>query len=147
MADARYTPRRIDLEPLIKVLVEEHAIMREGLRRAKEAAGRQDFEDLSRALRELDPVFRQHIADEEAQILRFLIEQLGVKGAADEIKVFQQHRPIYQLMKRVTELAAMPAAELQADQVKLKAMFDDHTLAEEQRVFPRALSLLRPAKD
>lgn len=115
--------------------------MREGLRRAKEAAGRQDFESVSRALKELDPVFRQHIADEESQILGLLIERLGVKGATEEIRVFQQHRPIYQLMKAVTELATMPADELEANQTRLEALFDKHTAAEEARVFPRALSL------
>jgi hypothetical protein len=121
MTGARFTPRIIDLAALIKVLVEEHAVMKDGLRRAKEAARRHDFDAMSRALKELDPVFRQHIADEEAQILRLLIGRFGVKGAADEIKVFQQHRPIYQLMKKVTELAAVPPAELQAEQAKLSA--------------------------
>jgi len=146
MTEVRYSPRKIDLETLIKVLVEEHVAMKEGLRLAKQAADRKDFEAVSRALKEVDPVFRQHIADEESQVLRLLIAHLGVKGAADEIKVFQQHRPIYQLMEKVKELAAAPPAELEADQARLDALFDDHTLAEEQRVFPRALALRSKAK-
>jgi hypothetical protein len=146
VADARFSPRKLDLEALIRVLVGEHAIMKEGLRRAKEAADKLDFESLSRALKEVDPVFRQHIVDEESQILRLLIDRLGVKGATEEIQVFQQHRPIYQLMKKVTELAAMPTAELEANQAKLGALFDDHTLAEETRVFPKAISVLRQAR-
>jgi len=146
MTEVRYSPRKIDLETLIKVLVEEHVTMKEGLRRAKQAADRKDFEAVSRALKEVNPVFRQHIADEESQVLRLLIAQLGVKGAAEEIKVFQQHRPIYQLMEKVKELAAVSPAELEVDQARLDSLFDDHTLAEEQRVFPRALALRRKAK-
>ena len=138
MPEARFSPRRIELDALIRVLVEEHGVMRDGLRRAREAFERKDFESVSRTLRELDPVFRQHIADEEAQVLGLLIARLGAKGAEEEIRVFQQHRPIYQLMKKLIEFAAMPTAELGADQAKLEALFEDHTLAEEQRVFPKA---------
>lgn len=140
MVEARNTPRKLGLDALIKVLVGEHAVMRKGLQRAKEAAEKHDFEAVGSALKGLEPVFKQHIADEESQILGLLIERLGVKGASDEISVFQQHRPIYQLMKNVTELAAMPAPELEANQAKLGALFDEHTAAEEERVFPRAMS-------
>lgn len=137
----RFRPRDLDLETLLVVLVKEHALMRDGLRRAKDAAERRDFESVSLTLKELDPIFRQHIADEEAQILRFLIGQLGVEGADYEIKVFQQHRPIYQLMEAVARLAAMSAAELESNQTKLDALFEEHTRAEEQHVFPKVTSL------
>lgn len=140
MSKARFLPRNIPLDALLKVLVEEHAAMMEGLRRTKEAADRKDFEGASRALKQLDPVFRQHIADEEAQVLGLLIGQLGVKGAEEEIKVFRQHRPIYRLMQTVAELASKETADLEAEQAKLNALFDDHTTAEEERVFPKALS-------
>jgi len=137
----RYPPRNLGLEDLIAVLVSEHAIMKEGLRRAKEATERRDFDSVSKALKELDPIFRQHIADEESQILRLLISKLGVKGAAEEIRVFQQHRPIYRLMEKVARLANLPTAELEADQTELNALFDEHTAAEELHVFPRVASL------
>lgn len=140
MAGARYSPRNLKLEALIAVLVSEHTVMREGPLKAKEAAGKRDFDAVHSAPREVGPVFRQHIADEESHVLGLLIERMGVKGAVEEIKVFQQHRPIYQLMKEVMGLAAMPAAELAANQTKLSAMFDEHTAAEEGRVFPRVMS-------
>ena len=141
MPGERYPPRNLGLEDLIAVLVSEHAIMKEGLRRAKEATERRDFDSVSKALKELDPIFRQHIADEESQILRLLISKLGVKGAAEEIRVFQQHRPIYRLMEKVARLANLPTAELEADQTELNALFDEHTAAEELHVFPRVASL------
>ena len=139
MSEPAISPRRIEFEALIRVLVEEHAKMKGGLRRVREATARQDFASASLTLKELESVFRQHIADEESQVLRPLIDRLGVKGASEEIKVFQQHRPIYQLMQKVKELAALSAPELEADQARLASLFDDHTLAEEQRIFPKAI--------
>lgn len=134
----RYRPRLLTLDALIDVLVKEHSMMREGLRRARVNAARKDFEGVRAELREVDPIFRQHIADEESQILGMLIRRLGVQGAADEIKVFQQHRPIYQLMKRLSELAALSSGELEGKQDELEELFELHTEAEETRVFPRA---------
>jgi hemerythrin-like domain-containing protein len=131
------------MDELVRKLVEEHGRMRELLRQAKEATDMSDFEAVALDLKLLDPVFKQHIADEEAQILRLLIGTLGRKGAEEEIKVFQQHRPIYRLMLTVSELAAENADELRTSQARLNDLFDAHASAEEQRVFPRALSCLR----
>jgi len=139
MPEMRYLPREMPFDELIKVLVAEHAVMSEGLGRMREAAERKDFEGVSLALKQLDPVFRQHIVDEEAQILRLLIGELGLKGAEDEIKVFQQHRPIYRLMQTVSELASKEVAGLASEQLRLNVLFDNHARAEEGRVFPRAL--------
>jgi len=115
--------------------------MKEGLLRIGEAADREDFTELSRTLKQLDAIFRQHIVDEEAQILRLLVGELGRKGAAEEIRVFQQHRPIYRLMQKISKFASMPAAELHQSQEELKDLFEAHAFAEERRVFPRAEQL------
>ena len=141
MDTASYPPRKLSLEALIAVLVKEHALMKEGLLRARESAARNDYGAVLTELVRLDPLFKQHIADEESTVLGFLIRQLGVKGAAAEIRVFQQHRPIYRLMKKVTELASMSAAELQANQTELNDLFGLHTAVEEKDVFPRAKSI------
>ena len=115
--------------------------MREGLRRARDAAARKDFGAVSAELRRVDPIFRQHIAGDEATVLGQLIRQLGRDAAADEIRVFQQHRPMYQLMMKVSALAARSAPELEAMEDELSALFELHTKAEEEGVFPRAASL------
>ena len=138
MPEPRYLPRKLPVGELIGVLVEEHAVMKEGLFRIGEAADREDFTELSRTLKQLDAIFRQHIVDEEAQILRLLVGELGRKGAEEEIRVFQQHRPIYRLMQEISKFASMPAAELQQGQKELRDLFEKHAFAEERRVFPRA---------
>jgi iron-sulfur cluster repair protein YtfE (RIC family) len=137
----RYPPRKLELGALVKALVEEHGVMKAGLQRAELAARAGDFEGVSKALKEIDPVFRQHIADEEATVLGLLIRTLGVKGAQSEILVFRQHRPIYQLMEKVAELAERSPGELSASQSELKALFEEHTSSEEKLVFPKALRL------
>jgi hypothetical protein len=137
---ARILPRDLPIEGLIRTLIEEHRRMRELLRLAKEATDKGDFEAVSRDLKLLDPIFKQHIADEEAQILRLLIGELGRKGAEEEIRIFQQHRPIYRLMQAVSELASEEAMDLGSEQAELDALFDDHANAEELRVFPKALA-------
>ena len=140
-----YLPREMDLVSLIGALVSEHETMKDGLRRANEAADRKDFGALSGTLKELDPIFRQHIVDEESQVLRLLIGSLGVEGAREEIKVFQQHRPIYRLMQKVAELASKSASELEKETPRLEQLFAEHAQAEESRVFPRAVSCLEGA--
>ncbi len=137
----RFVPRKLELAELVKVLVEEHAKMKEGIRKATAAAAGKDFEGVRTALREVDPVFRQHIADEEAQVLGLLIAKLGVKGAEAEIAVFRQHRPIYNLMEKVSELAKLSSAELAVSQSELEKLFEEHTAMEEERVFRKAVSL------
>ena len=141
----RYPPRKLTLDALIATLIEEHVLMRGCIRRAREAAARKDFEKVREELQKVDPVFRQHIADEEAQILGVLIREVGVKGAEQEIRVFQQHRPIYILMKKASDLASKSTAGLEASQAELEDLFELHTKAEEERVFPRAGSLVKPA--
>jgi len=140
---AHFPPRQMDFESLIRVLVEEHRVMEAGLARVQEAADRSDFAGVAAALTDLEPIFRQHIADEESQILRLLIGELGVAGAEEEIKVFQQHRPIHRLMQLVAELAAKSAVELEHDQHRLNELFLQHTAIEEQGVFPKALGIHR----
>ena len=138
---ARYLPRKLELDALVRTLVDEHRVMKDGLRIARDSAGTGDYETASTALKRVDPVFRQHIADEEATVLGLLIRSLGVKGAEAEILVFRQHRPIYELMQKVAKLAELPPTELEKSQADLESLFEEHTLAEEEAVFPKALSL------
>jgi hypothetical protein len=124
MAERTYRPRKVELETLVKTLVEEHGVMKNGLARVKAASDRRDYKSVAAALQELDPIFRQHIVDEESQILRLLVSQLGVEGAREEIRVFQQHRPIYRLMQSIGELASKSALELQDEPSRLEVLFE-----------------------
>ncbi len=134
-------------EDLISVLVAEHGKMKNGFAEVREAVSRKDYFTASKILRDLDLLFRQHIADEEAQVLRLLIDAYGVEGAQDAIKVFQQHRPIYDLMEKVKKLAVLPVEELVSNQDQLTRLFQEHAFAEENSVFPSAVSVYRERQD
>ena len=136
-------PRRIGFEELISVLIAEHAEIREKLANLEKSVESREFPSAAEILRELDSLFRQHIADEEAQVLRMLIDAYGVRGADEAITVFRQHRPIYRLMEEVKKLASLSPEELVTNEAKLKSMLEEHTQAEEARVFPKALSTFR----
>lgn len=133
----------MEFEELISVLVAEHVRMSRDLAQVEQAVSKKDFTSASRILKGLDTLFRQHIADEEAQVLRLLIDAYGLKGAEDAILVFRQHRPIYDLMEQVKKLASISTEELASNEDRLKRLFYEHTLAEESRVFPRAISTFR----
>lgn len=137
----RYAPRLMDLDSLIELLVIEHGAIREGLNKAREAATRDDFVGVKAELERIDPVFRQHIADEESTVLGVLIRQFGTRGAAEEIRIFQQHRPIYQLMKRLLDLASLSTEELRSKGEELRELFENHAKMEEAGAFPRAASV------
>jgi hemerythrin-like domain-containing protein len=130
---------RLALGDLISRLVAEHKIMKDDLLRVRKATESKDFEAASKALEELDRTFRRHIADEEGQVLRFLIEVYGVKGAEDEIRVFQQHRPMHATLEAIKKLATLTPDELATHEDSLWTLFAEHTFAEENSVFPRAM--------
>lgn len=148
VAGARPRPREMELDSLLQVLVGEHSAMKDGLSRAREQHQTRDFAALVETLKALDSLFRQHIVDEESTLLRLLIERVGRKGAEEEIRVFQQHAPIYELMKRVAGFASMSVPELKAAQDELEDLFESHAAAEELSVFPRvrSLSAERPSR-
>ena len=132
--------RSLPVDELVAVLVSEHAKMKDGLGRVRAAAMAGDFPDAKKALKEVEGVFRQHIADEEGQVLRLLIGVYGRKGAEGAIEVFRQHRPIYALMESIERLSSLPREELAAEQDELISLFEGHAASEEKSVFPRAVS-------
>jgi len=133
-------PRRLAFADLISVLTSEHAEIRWKLTELKGSTETKDFTHAAAILKDLDQLFRQHIADEEAQVLPILIEAYGVKGAEQAIVVFRQHRPIYLLIQEVGRLASLPPEGLATNETKLGALLIKHTQAEETHIFPNALS-------
>jgi len=134
------SPRRMELEELIATLVLEHGKMKKGLAEVRAATLAKDFLKVAKILREVDAVFRQHIADEEGQVLRLLVGVYGAKGSEEAVAVFRQHRPIYQLMESLGRFATLTPDELASNGERLVALLDEHTNAEETRIFPWAIS-------
>jgi len=62
--------RKMEFEELISVLIAEHPEMKKDPTDVKQAIKDRDFSSASKILRELDRLFRQHIADEEAHSIQ-----------------------------------------------------------------------------
>ena len=136
----------MEFEELISTLICEHIEMKKDLVELEIAMSNKDFFLASKILDNLDHLFKQHIVDEEAQVLRILIDAYGVKGSDEAIKIIRQHRPIYYLMEEVKKLAFLSIEELTSNEDRLRKLFEEHTLAEESSVFPRAISTYRERK-
>ncbi len=132
--------RSMPLDQLVSTLVSEHAKIKSGLVEARHALDAKEYARAKEALAEVERTFRQHIVDEEGQILRILIEVYGREGAESAIAVFRQHRPINALMEAVGRFASLSPEELSRNEDELLELLDDHTMAEESRVFPAVLS-------
>ncbi len=139
-------PRKMRTDELIPLLVTEHSKMRSLIARIEGSLDKRDYEGSLEALKELDGLFKQHIADEEAQILSLLIQTYGVKGAQTAITIFRQHRPIYQLMQVVQEYARSSPTRLASDAPSLREALKTHADAEEALVFPEALTAARAGR-
>ncbi len=131
----------MEFKELVSLLVSEHNQIKEELVKLRSVLASENFAEAGQILAGLKGVFREHIADEEAQVLRLLIDAYGVEGAEDAIVVFRQHRPIYRLMEAAERFSSMSEEEVEANRTKLKDLLDEHTKAEEDKVFPWAVSV------
>jgi hypothetical protein len=134
------------LDELVSTLVSEHVRMKKGVGEARGALFRGDYVTAKAALGDVERTFRQHIADEEGQVLRVLLDVYGREGSEEAIRVFRQHRPIYVLMQAISGFARLSPEELSRNSDELLRLLDDHTKAEETRIFPQALSAKRDAR-
>ena len=133
----------MELEDLVAVLVAEHAEMKAGLENLRGVLESKDYATAKTVLAGLKIIFTQHIADEEAQVLKVLIEAYGVKGAEEAILVFRQHRPMYTLIEAFERFVTLTPVELESKEKELNELFGQHTRSEEARIFPWALSTRR----
>ena len=130
----------MELDELISVLIAEHVQIKDGLETLQYRLAAKDFTSAKNVLSEVRGIFVRHIADEESQILRILIDAYGVNGANEAIEVFRQHRPIYEVMKAIEHFSDLPAQELESKEAELRSLLDRHTKAEENRIHPWTLS-------
>ncbi len=93
----------------------------------------------SAKLRDLARSLDRHIVDEEARILRVLIEAYGRKGAAGAIKTMQQHRRVHELLTDLVASLANPGPIALDRASRLFRLLGRHMEAEEAHVFPMAL--------
>ncbi len=134
-------PRSLEPQELVRILLEEHRMVKELLVRIHRLLAEGRERELAQAINEFKPYLDQHIIDEEATILKILLEAYGREEAESAIKVFQQHREIHQLITELTR--AERPEDREEKRERLKKMLEDHFAAEESRIFPWALETYR----
>jgi len=135
-------PRRLELDDLIRILVEEHGKVRDLLVKLDMLLQAGRYTEAAEELKEFQPYLDQHILDEEAIVLKALLDALGRGGAARAIKVFQEHREIHQLISEMRSAASTPE-KLVEKKDRLRETLERHFWAEEKDVFPSALDVYR----
>ena len=135
----KIAPRPLELDRLVSTLIAEHGQIR---RQIDDIGATLKAGKLVRAgdlLDGLDRSLRQHIVDEEAQVLKRLISARGRDGADSDIKTMQQHRRIHRQIQAVQERLPSWSDPDVSVYVELDRLVRDHLKKEEQEVFPRAL--------
>ncbi|MEM1923279.1 MAG: hemerythrin domain-containing protein [Nitrososphaerota archaeon] len=136
-------PRRLKLEELLKILVEEHEVVRGRLTRLHTLLERDKHAEAAEELKGFKPYLDQHVIDEEATVLKLLIDSLGREGATRAIQVFQEHREIHQLISEMQAIAETAPERLAEMKSRLAEILERHFRAEETEVFPWALKLYK----
>ncbi|MFQ5838633.1 MAG: hemerythrin domain-containing protein [Thermoplasmata archaeon] len=133
--------RPLEFEELVDLLLEEHREIRRLLEEVLAEAGQAGPGEI---LASLDDCLRQHVADEEARVLRLLIDVHGHQGASEAIRVFQQHRLIHELVKEL-RASPLPSSSMAAKKAELRKLLEDHFAEEEGSIFPLALQAYQEA--
>ncbi|MEM3832656.1 MAG: hemerythrin domain-containing protein [Thermoprotei archaeon] len=134
-------PRQYELEELISVLLKEHKMIMNDITELKNAINEKNHEKINEIFTRFDSYLNQHVIDEEARLLKILLDSYGRGGSKEAIKVFQQHLKIHQLINNIktlvnTSLESLNAEELNAKEIELNEMFKLHFEKEEKEIFP-----------
>ncbi len=136
-------PRSLELEELLNILVEEHGQVRSLLNRLNALLQEEKYAEAAEELNNFKPYLDQHIIDEEATVLKTLLDAYGREGAEHAIKVFQEHREIHQLISEMRSIALQSPERLAEKRDRLRTVLERHFRAEEEEIFPWTLDTVR----
>jgi len=136
-------PRSAGVEELIGVLEEEHDSVRDWLQEMLSYVETGNIVDFRRRLEIIDETMIQHMLDEEATLLRAIIEAFGREGAHESIEVFQEHVRIDALIKEMKREFADDMVPEREKLDRLSSMMKEHFLKEERGVFRCAMDAAR----
>lgn len=129
-------PRSLELFELINVLLKEHEDTRKDLFDLKNAIVEKDYVKISEIINKFDQYLNQHIVDEEATLLRFLLDKYGREGSQGAIRVFQQHIRVHQLINEIKSLLNSSPELINIKRDELANLLFEHFDKEENYVFP-----------
>jgi hemerythrin-like domain-containing protein len=135
-------------EAFIASLVREHEAFREQLRDIRAALTKPDPSAALASLRRFGTSLDRHVVDEEARVLRVLIDAHGRDGAGDAIRTMQQHRPVRKLVDELMDFLSSHMERAPSKLAELEKLAEEHFKAEEGRIFPWAIETSKkPARN
>lgn len=136
-------PRELELPALLERLMNEHDEIKNLLNELSILLFENKFLTVAKRLEELKLIIDQHIIDEEAKILKFLLNTVSKEESSQAIAVFQQHREIHQLLKKLRENAQLLREESTIIRGELENIMMMHFEAEEHRIFPLVIKFYK----
>ncbi len=126
-------------DAFVSELVRTHGEIRAQMSQIEKAVERGDHPAALTTLRALGESLDRHIVDEEARVLKVLIDVHGREGASDAIKTMQQHRRVHQLVKDLADSLSTAPKAAPERRSELDRVLREHLEAEERRIFPWAV--------
>ncbi len=135
-------PRDLPIRELIEKLKEEHqnlpAIIDDAIITYKTG----NLSGAFPVIADVRETLSQHIIDEEATLLKLLIEKLGKEASEPYIKILQDHPKISKMVEKSVESTYTGWTETEGDLTQLKEALSEHHKQEEEVLYPKVLSLL-----
>jgi len=138
-------PRRLELPSLLETLVKEHEEVRTLLKDLSALISDNKFLAAIDKVKDLKSYIDQHVIDEEAKVLKFLLDTYGREKSARAIAVFQEHREIHQLIRELQESISLSSDKSLEIRDALEEFMRRHFEAEESWIFPWVLETYRKA--
>ena len=136
-------PRELELPTLLERLINEHDEIKKSFRELSTLLFENKFLTVANKLEELKLIIDQHIIDEEAKILKFLLNTVSKEESSQAIAIFQQHREIHQLLKELQENVQLLRKESAIIRDELENIMMIHFEAEEHQIFPPVFKLYK----
>ncbi|MHB1908479.1 MAG: hemerythrin domain-containing protein [Nitrososphaerales archaeon] len=128
---------------LIQRLIEEHRALCPKLSKIETMS----VSDSIVSLEELRPMILHHAVEEEARIMRVIMQGISKESATNSIQIMQEHRWVVNFLdQRLRELPKIENNIAKLEIIKFISDLKLHFEEEEQGVFPLALTIYSKGK-
>ncbi len=135
-------PRELPVNELIEKLKGEHANLPAIIDDAIITYKTGNLSGAFPVIADVRETLSQHIIDEEAVLLKLLLDKLGKEASEPYIKILQEHTKIMKLVEQSVESTYTGWTETENNLNTLKEELAGHHKQEEEVFYPKVISLL-----
>ncbi len=135
-------PRELPVNELIEKLKGEHANLPAIIDDAIITYKTGNLSGAFPVIADVRETLSQHIIDEEAVLLKLLLDKLGKEATEPYIKILQEHTKIMKLVEQSVESTYTGWTETENNLNTLKEELAGHHKQEEEVFYPKVISLL-----